>query len=195
MRRTHLSMLALVLCVLTPVVALAGLYDDDVKNLKSGDLNDRDYWQAKFDIMMLDMAIKQRQPEGRIGLNLVSTIKNLDDLIKKYPNHEELKKWKEHAAEVEKKIDPNASRGESWKPGCPWDESNFVQYWVNVHAAKSAYDAKEMDKSKMYLSNVKQNLEILSRPDRLKDYPEELRKWFDESKAQVEKLDKDLKGK
>src|SRR5437016_12260159 len=120
--------LLLLAALASPAVRAAGgpgLYDDD-KKVASGELNDRDYWQARWDMMMLDLAIKQRQPEGRIGLNLVSTIHNLEDLTKKYPNHEENKKMKGHAEEIEKKIDPNASRSESWKPGCPWDESNFT---------------------------------------------------------------------
>ena len=174
--------------------AFAGLYDSDAKTVKSGDLNDRDYWQAKFDMMMLDLALKQKQPEGRIGLNLVSTVNNLKDLAKKYPAHTELKEMLAKAEDIQKKIDPNASRSDSWKPGCPWDEANFVQYWVNFHAAREALKAKEMDKAKMYLSNVKQNQEFLSRPDRLKDYPEELRKWYEESKPEVEKMDKEASG-
>src|SRR6185295_18194179 len=90
--------------------ASAQLYGDG-KDVTTGDLNSQDYWWSKFDAMMLEEAVKQHQPEGRIGLQLVSYIKRLDDLQKKYPKHVEIKKWKERAEEVRSKIDPNADRG------------------------------------------------------------------------------------
>jgi len=169
------------------------LYDD--AETAQGELNDRDYWQARFDMMMLDLAIKQRQPEGRIGLNLASTVRNLDELAKKYPAHEEIKTLKSKAESIQKKIDPNASRSESWKPGCPWDEANFVQLWVNWHAANAASQANEPEKALMYMSNVNQNYDLLSRPDRLKDYPADLKKWFDDTKPQAEAMTAELKKK
>jgi hypothetical protein len=188
-----------VLLVASALVAFStcadGLYADDAKAIKDGDVCDRDYFQAKFDMMMLDMAIKQRQPEGKIGLNLVSTVHNLEDMNKKYPNHEGIKKWKDHAEEIQKKIDPNADRRADWKPGMPWDEANFVQYWVNFYTTKECLKNNDREKAKLYFSNVKQNYEILNRPDRLKDYPDDLKKWFEDSKEEVEKIDKQLKGK
>jgi len=190
-----LPFVALALVALfVPASARAGLYDDD-KKVNSGELNDRDYWQARWDMMMLDYAIKQKQPEGKIGLNLVSTIKNLEDLAKKYPNHEEIKKMKAKAEEIDKKIDQNASRSESWKPGCPWDEANFAQLWINWHAAQSAAKANEPDKAYGYMTNVMQNYNLLSKPDRLKDYPEDLKKWFDDTKPEAEKFMKEIKAK
>src|SRR5206468_3124747 len=117
-------------------------------------------FQAKFDMMMLDLAIKQRQPEGRIGFNLVSTQRNIADVARKYPNHEGLKKWQQKVEDILQKIDANADRGAAWKPGCPWDEANFVQYWVNFYTSKEAQKNNERSNAKMYLSNVKQNLDI-----------------------------------
>src|SRR5205823_2423488 len=125
----------------TPV-ARAGLYGDEGKDVTTGDINSQDYWWTKFDMMMLDLAVKQHQPEGKIGLNLVSTLKRLDDLSKQYPKHEEIQKWKKHAQEVADKIDPNAPRGVPFNPGCPWDESNFAQAWVNLHWAHMQADAR-----------------------------------------------------
>jgi hypothetical protein len=187
-------LVALALFTLAAPLARAGLYDDD-KKVKSGELNDRDYWQARWDMMMLDLALQQKQPEGKIGLNLASTIRNLEDLSKKYPNHEEIKKMKEKAESIEKKIDPNASRSESWKPGCPWDEANFAQLWINWHAAHSAADAKEYDKAYGYMQNVLYNYGLLDKPDRLKDYPEDLHKWFDDTKPKAQEFMKELKVK
>jgi hypothetical protein len=171
-----------------------GLYADDIAAITSGDVNDRDYFQAKFDMLMLDMALKQRQPEGRIGFNLVCALRNIEDVAKKYPNHEGIKQWKVRVEDIQKKIDPNADRQAAWKPGMPWDESNFVQYWVNFYTSKEAQKNNERTNAKMYLSNVKQNMEFLARPDRLKDYPQDLRDWFEQSKSEVAKMDKELSG-
>src|SRR5689334_13745010 len=102
------------LCAMCSVRSYAapGLYGDEGKDIKSGDINDQDYWWTKFDMMMLDLAIKQHQPQGRIGFDLVSTADRLKKLSKAYPNHEEIKKWKDKVDDINKKIDPNASRGE-----------------------------------------------------------------------------------
>ncbi len=180
---------ALVICA----PARAGLYDDDAKNVTKGDLDDQDYWWTKYDMMMLDLAIKQHQPEGRIAVDLASTKNRLDDLIKKYPKHEQLKKWKDHVDEVMDKIDPNADRSAQFNPGCPWDESNFAQAWVNYHWGKMKIDAKEDEDAFGLFQNVKQNFDILLAPDRMKDYPEDLRKWVQDSKPEVDKIYDQLK--
>jgi hypothetical protein len=178
-----------------PALLKAGLYGDEAKNTTSGELNDQDYWWTKFDAMMLDIALKQHQPEGRIGLNLASSSKRLDDLAKKYPKHEEIQKWKQHAEEVQSKIDPNADHGKPFGPECPWDESNFAQLWVNLHWARVAFDAKDYTTALSCLQSVMQNYEIMLRPDRMKDYPEELRKWVVDSKPEADNLYKAVKEK
>ena len=172
-----------------------GLYGDEGKDAKSGDLNDQDYWWTKFDMMMLDLAIKQHQPEGRIGFDLVSTQKRLDELTKKYPNHEQLKEWKNKADSIQKKINPNASRSEYFKPGCPWEESNFAQLWVNYHWAKMEAAENKRDQAIGLLQNVLSNCQIMTRADRMKDYPEDLRKWVEDTCPQAEKMMEDLKAK
>ena len=181
--------------LVSPAVSRAGLYGDEAKNATSGELNDQDYWWAKFDVMMLELAIKQHQPEGRIGVDLASSSRRLDDLAKKYPKHEEIQKWKQRAAEVEAKIDPNADRGKSFGPECPWDESNFAQLWVNLHWARAAFDAKDYDTARSCMQNVMQNYEIMLRPDRMKDYPEDLHKWVVDSKSEADNLYKAIKEK
>jgi hypothetical protein len=191
---------AIVLCAvwlsaLCPTLVRAQLYGDDAKTATTGDLNSQDYWWTKFDMMMLDLAIKQRQPEGRIAVDLASTINRLNDLSKKYPNHEQIKQWKQHAEEINSKIDPNAPRGVSFKPGCPWDEANFAQLWVNYHWGKMQLAAKEEDNAFGSFQNVEQNLNIMLAPDRMKDYPEDLRKWVQDVKPEVDKLYADLKEK
>jgi len=192
---TGLVVTCAVAFLVSPAASRAGLYGDEAKNATSGELNDQDYWWAKFDAMMLELAIKQHQPEGRIGVDLASSSRRLDDLAKKYPKHEEIQKWKQRAAEVEAKIDPNADRGKSFGPECPWDESNFAQLWVNLHWAKVAFDAKDYDTARSCMQNVMQNYEIMLRPDRMKDYPEDLRKWAVDSKSEADNLYKAIKEK
>ena len=186
------GVLALTLCA---NVNAAGLYDDDAKKSEKGGLNDQDYWWSKFDMTMLDLAIKQHQPEGRIGLNLATSLKRLKDLAKKYPKHEEIKKWKEHAEEIEAKIDPDANRSTYFNPGCPWEESNYAQLWVNFHWAKTAAKENDYNTALSCMQNVMQNYPIMLKADRMKDYPEDLRKWVEENKPEADKFYKEVKAK
>lgn len=185
----------LVMPSVLPRAGAAGLYDDETKDATAGDLNDQDYWWAKFDAMMLELAIKQHQPEGRIGLQLATAIKRLEQLSKKYPKHKEIAKWKARAEAVDGKIDPNADRHKYFGPECPWEESNFAQLWVNLHWAKVAFDAKDYSTALSCMQNVRQNYEIMLKPDRMKDYPEDLKKWVVESKPDADKLWKAIKEK
>ena len=112
----------------------------------------------------------------------------MDDLQKKFPKHEEIKKWRAHFEDVQAKINPDASRGASFGPECPWDESNFAQLWVNFHWAKIAADQKDWPTALSCLQNVRQNYAIMLAPDRMKNYPEDLRKWVTDSKPEADKL-------
>ena len=185
--------LAASLLFTSPVTA-QGLYDDG-KNATSGDLNNQDYWWAKYDAMMLELAIQQRQPEGRISVNLGSSIRRLDDLSKKYPKHQEIAKWNTRAHEVDGKINSNADRRATFTPECPWDEANFAQLWVNLHWAKAAFDAKDYATARSCLQNVMQNYQIMLAPDRMKSYPEDLRKYVVDSKPDADSLYKAAKEK
>ena len=98
----YLILTMVILVGLCPRNVFAGLYDDVDKKaeITSGDLNSQDYWWTKYDMMMLDLAIKQHQPEGSIGLELASTKNRIDSLLKDYPKHEEIKAWKEKVDDV-----------------------------------------------------------------------------------------------
>jgi hypothetical protein len=174
---------------LAPSTAHAQLYGDK-KNITKGDLNDQDFWWSKYDDMMLDLALKQHQPEGRIGIALASQSRRLDDLLKKYPNHEEIKRMRSHTDEVLKKIDPNANRSESFTPECPWEEANFAQIWVNMHWAKASWDEKDYANVQRLMQNVNQNLDIMLEPDRMKSYPAELSRFVRDAKPEAERLAK-----
>jgi hypothetical protein len=172
-----------------------GLYDSDSATITTGELNSQDYWWTKYDAMMLEIALKQHQPEGRIGIDLAIALRRIDDLLKKYPKHEEILKWKAHFEEVQSKIDPNADRGASFTTECPWDESNFAQLWVNVHFLKFLVDQKAWNDAEPLVSNIRQNYEIMLAPDRMKNYPEDLRKWVTDSRPEFDKLAATVKSK
>jgi hypothetical protein len=172
----------------TPRAQAQGLYADETKDATSGDLNNQDYWWAKFDAMMLEIAIKQHQPEGHIAVDLASSIRRLEELSKKFPKHQEIAKWKARALEVDSKINPNADRRTSFSGECPWDESNFAQLWVNLHWAKIAYEQHDNATALSCMQNVMQNYSIMLAPDRMKNYPEELRKYVVDNKPEADKL-------
>ena len=189
----RLLVLFLVACL--PASTRAGLYDDETKDATSGDLNNQDYWWAKYDAMMLELAIKQHQPEGRIAVDLGSSIRRLDELEKQFPKHEGIKKWKQRALEVQKKINPDANRSEYFNPNCPWEESNFAQAWVNYHHGKMQYAAKDYEHAFGLFQNVKQNFAILLKPERMKEYPQDLRRWVEDHRDDVDKTYAELKEK
>jgi hypothetical protein len=172
-----------------------GLYGHDGKNVTYGDLNSQDYWWSKYDAMMLELAIKQHQPEGHIAVDDEIFLRRLGDLSKKYPKHQEIARWKARAEEVEAKINPNADRRSFFGPDCPWDEPNFAQLWVNLHWAKVAFDAKDYTTALSCMQNVMQNYPIMVAPDRMKNYPEDLRKYVVDSKPDADKLYKAVKEK
>jgi hypothetical protein len=185
----RLMTLVTLTCLLAAPLARAQLYGDK-KDTTKGELNDQDYWWAKFDDMMLDLAVKQKQPEGPIAVQLASTTRRLDELTKKYPAHEEIKKWKQHAADVQKQLDPNADRHASFRPDCPWLESNFAQIWVNVRWAQASWNEKDYTNVQSLMGNVNDNLKIMLAEGRMKDYPPELSASVRDAKPEAERLTK-----
>jgi hypothetical protein len=173
----------------------AGLYDDNYSVVTNGDLNSQDYWWTKYDAMMLEIALKEHQPEGRIGIDLAVALRRIDDLTKKYPKHEGIQKWKARFEEIQSKINPDADRGASFGPECPWDESNFAQLWVNFYFSKYLIEQKAWGDAAPLLSNVRQNYEIMLAPDRMKNYPDDLRKWVIDSKPEADKMSALVKSK
>jgi hypothetical protein len=169
--------------------AFGQLYGDG-KDVTQGELNDQDYWWARFDLMMLDVAQKQHQPEGRIGFTLVSATKRLEDLAKKYPKHKEILAMKQRADEALKSVNPNAERQAPFSPSCPWEQPNFAQLWVNMHWGQAAWAEKDYASAQGSMSNVNRNLDVLLEPDRLKSFPPELAKYVRDTKGEAAKLTK-----
>ncbi len=169
----------------------AGLYDDDKTKITGGDILDIDYWNDKWNYERMDEAIKSHQPEGAIAVEVGSLVRNLDELSQKYPNDTELKKWHDHAAEVEAKIDPNANRSESFRDGCLWREGNYRLAYASYGAGKMAMDAKRWEDAKSWLRMADENLGFLQtrvdKKDRVANWPPEFIEWIKTTRADVQK--------
>jgi hypothetical protein len=154
-------------------------YDVDDKQ----DIADIEYWERKFDAIMMEDAIKTHQPQGPISIDLAVMQRELPALIKKYPDNANLKKWQARAKEIDSKLDPNADRGKSFKPGFLWDDNAFKQAWVSLHLGKMALADKDYDTAFMHYANAKEKLnQLLTMPDRMDDWPEEGVKWVKDMK-------------
>jgi len=173
-----------------------GLYADEGKDKTSGDLKDQDYWWAKWDAKMLEEAIKTRQPEGAISINVAVGLRRLNALAKKYPQHQDIKKWHNRFEEVNNKLDPSADRNASWKPGFPWDMSNFSQAWVNLQYGKMLMDDNDAEQAFGMYSNVLGNFKLITEhPELYKELPDEYKKFIEENRPKAHKTYAELKDK
>jgi len=173
-----------------------GLYADEGKDKTSGDLKDQDYWWAKWDAKMLEEAIKTRQPEGAISINVAVGLRRLNDLAKKYPKHEDIKKWQKRFEEINDKLDPNADRRASWKPGFPWDMSNFSQSWVNLQYGKMLMDDNDAEQALGMYDNVLRNFKLITEhPELYKELPDEYKKFIQENRSKAQKSYTELREK
>ena len=167
-----------------------GLYDDDNEAVTSGALKLLDYWRAKFNAEQLEEAIKTRQPEGAIGLELVSVVSLLDDLLKTYPNHDELKAWRERALAVQKRIDPNASRNDGFDSRCVWHEHSYREAWVGYHCGKLAEQEGDSAFAADCYRTARQKLGYLTgrldSSERVGDWPPSVPLWIRETSAELE---------
>jgi hypothetical protein len=179
--------------------AYGGLYDSDVTAIKGGDIKDRDYWRAKWDSIRLEEALQERQPEGAVMMAVISQTNLLGELEKKYPNDEDFKKWKARAAEINGKIDPNANRGESFKPGSLWNELNYREAYVNYNYAKVAIDQQDWATAADGLREAARNLQFLQdrikNNDRVAAWPAGASQWVTDTAADTAKLQTEVKAK
>jgi len=172
--------------------ALAGLYDTDADSIKGGDLKDRDYWRAKWDSLRLEEALKERQPEGAVLMAVIGQGQLLDELIKKYPNDEDFKKWKARSQEIKAKIDPDANRGESFKPGSLWNEWNYREAYVNYNYAKTAIAQEDWETARDGLREADKQLQILreriKNDDRVAVWPEGAAQWIKTASGELAQM-------
>jgi hypothetical protein len=175
------------------------LYGSDSTSVKGGDLLDRDYWRAKWDSIRMDEAIKERQPEGAIMMANIGNIQLLNELIAKYPNHQDLKTWKAHAEDIQKRIDSNASRSDSFKPGSIWNEHNYKESYVNYNYAKVAIEKKDWAAAHDGLSYAERNLQFLveriKKNDRVAAWPDGAAKWVQDTWADLARLNAQVNAK
>ena len=188
---------ALLVGAVTSGVARGGLYDDE-KKVTSGDVRDLDYWHAKFYHEMLQAALKSHQPEylvGRLADTQASGV--LPPLLKKYPNHEDLKKWMADYEDVAKHVDKNADRLVHWTPDFGhWDNEHYRQGWVNVPLGKMYADAKEWSDAASKYGWAADNLgKIVDHEEWMKNWPEDVVKWVKDTKEESEKLAAEAKKK
>jgi hypothetical protein len=201
-RRTFMNVrkfcvLALVLAFCTTGIKAAGLYDDE-KKITSGDIKDLDYWHAKFYHMMMEAALKSHQAEYQIGLMIGGQMNStMPDLIKKYPKHEELKKWMEEYESISKKIDKNADRLALWKPDFEyWTNEAYRQAWVNMNLGKMDVDAKDWRDAYARYRWARENFDkMLDHEEWMKNWPEDVIKWVKETKVEAEKMEAEMKKK
>jgi len=170
-----------------------GLYDDDKASVTGGDVLDVIYWQTKFANEKVEHALKTRQPEHPIRLELASLINGCNDVLKTYPNHADVKKWKEKAETIQKKIDPNAASAD-WK-------SNFGHFrdfgyeagWRHYHIAKMA--AKDQDWGLAH-SHASESVTQLGRAEsRMAAWDADVQEWVTSAKSEMEKLDAEAVAK
>lgn len=183
----------------TKTTAHAQLYASDATSIKGGDLLDRDYWRAKWDSMRLDEAIKERQPEGAILIAVTGQAELLDELIKKYPNDQDFKTWKDHAEEIKGKISPDANRRDGFKPGSLWDETNYRESYVNYNYAKVAIGKQDWAAAHDGLNYAERNLSPLvdriKNNDRVSAWPDGAAKWVQDASTDVTKMQTQVNAK
>jgi hypothetical protein len=162
--------------------AFAGLYDNDKAKVTQGDVKDIDYWNTKWNMERLEEAIQSHQPEGAIAVEVGSLVRNLDDLLKTYPNHEGIKTWRARAGAVQDKLDPNANRSESFREGCLWAEGNYRLAYATFGAGKMAVADKDWESAHDWLKMASENLgfleDRLKKQDRVANWPPEFVAWI-----------------
>ena len=160
------------------------------------DIAEIDYWEIKYHAIMMEDALKTKQPQGPLAVDVAVLKRNLDDYIAKHADNENLKKWQQRVKEVEKRLDPNADRSKSFKPGFLWDDNAFKQSWVSMHLAKMALADKDYDTAFMHYANAKEKLnQLLTIKDRMEDWPEEAMKWVKDMKPIADEKTEELAKK
>ncbi len=168
----------------------SGLYSNDATSMTSGPIASRDYWESKFNADQLEQAIKDRQPEGAIALELISATQLVDDLLKKYPNHHELQAWHDRFTAVQKQIGDNFDRSAEFKPGCLWNQDSYMQAYVGYNTAKTAMASNDQELAFMMSSLALEKVNILTDPDadRMKDYPDAAKAYIKGIKPDLEEI-------
>jgi hypothetical protein len=170
-----------------------GLYDDDNKAITSGDVLDVIYWQTKFAANKLDAALATRQPEYPIRLLTAEVINGATDVLKTYPNHEEVKAWQEKAQMIQGKVDPNAPSAD-WKTNfAHWRDYAYEAGWRHFHIAKMAAQDEDWAQVRSHASEAVRQLGYAV--DRMGEWPDDVKQWIISAKEETEAVYEKAKSK
>ena len=161
-----------------------GLYDDDDQRLESGDIAVRDYWRAKFNAEMLEQALKTRQAEGAIGMELISSLSLLEELLATYPSHQDLQAWRTRAKTIQDKMGPDFQRGGSFTSRCLWNEHSYREAFVGMHCGDMGAASDDWELAFDCYRTAGQKLEFLNNRiqsgEHVEGWPAETVAWIQE---------------
>ena len=164
-----------------------GLYDDEKTAITSGDVLDVIYWQTKFAALKLEAALKLRQPEGAIRGILPDIINGCNDVLKTYPNHEDVKKWRDHALDIQKKIDPNAAAADFKSNFAQWRDFSYESGWRFYHLAKMAADAEDWLWAHSHAADA--GKQLARALDRMAEWPADVQEWVKSAQTEMAALE------
>lgn len=170
-----------------------GLYDDDNAAITSGELASVGYWQTRFEAERLEQALKTRQPEAAIARLVPSVINMSADLLKEYPNHADVQKWKLNAETVQKKLDPNPLPADFKGGFVHWNEYAYECAWRFSNLARMAAKEEDWGNAHSYASSAIQNLERAT--SRMTNWAPEAQEWVKTTLPEMEKLDQMIQKK
>jgi hypothetical protein len=163
-----------------------GLYDDDKAAVTSGDVQDVGYWQAKFNAEKLEAALKTRQPEAAVKSIVPGVIQLCDSVLKDYPIHADVKKWKQRAEDIQKKISPNPEPADFTGTFGQWKDYSYEAGWRSYHIAKLAAAAQDWSVCKSHASEAV--TQFGRSVDRMANWPADVQTWIKSAKAEAEQL-------
>jgi len=168
-----------------------GLYDDDKTDMKTGDICDINYWQLKFNNMKLQAILKAKQPEGDVRYTILDVTRGAEDLLKEYPNHEEIKAWQASAQKINAKVD-QGSQQQGFRGDCEaWGQHSYYMAWSTCGVAKMALDAQDFDKAKGFGQDCVKYLGQAK--GFMTNWAPDIKEWVNKTLPEMEKLVEDAK--
>jgi hypothetical protein len=177
-----------------------GLYDDEAP-ITSGSLGDGKFKTANRLYDEFEDALKMRQPEAVVAKALEQLKYKLPDVIAKYPEHEEVKKWKARAEQSGAKISKTPESGRATDAYMANWSQPAETLWNRYHDAKGyAYDGQFRDAPKWaqdYVSEYENytapgSTHFLAADYRpvSDDWKKRHTEWYGEMKTMVEEMKK-----
>jgi len=166
-----------------------GLYDNDNAAVSGGDVLDVTYWQTKFNALKLDAALATRQPEYPIRLLTAGVVNGCEDALRTYPNHADLKAWRDKAAAIQNKIDPNAAPDDFNSRFLHWRDYAYEAGWRSYHIARMAAAQSEWRQAHGHASEAVTQLGRAE--ERMAAWPEDVQEWVRAARLQMESLRED----